>query len=81
MLQSLYNCIRKLLTSFALLFNLSPREIMVDIVMFQLSVFIDFARSIIPSAISSGGNDEFRLFVPTCKITCSGSNSRTVGLI
>ena len=51
MLQSLHNCIKK--TSFALLFNLSPRGIMVDIVMFLLSVFIDFARPIVPSAILS----------------------------
>ena len=54
---------------------------MVDIVMFLLSVFNDFVRSIIPSAISLGGNGEFRLFVPKCKITCSGSSSCDVGLI
>ena len=79
MLQPPYNCIKKLLTSFTLLFNLPPRGMMVDIVMFLLSVFIDFARSIIPSAVSFGGNGEFRIFVPTCKTTCSGSSFRNMG--
>ena len=81
MLQSLHNCIKKLLTSFAFVIYMSSRGIMVDIVMFLLSTFIDFAASVIPSAISFEGNSEFRLFVATCKITCSGSNSRNLGLI
>ena len=72
--------IKRLLTSFTLLFKLSFRGTINEPCIVLVSFFRETANSTIELAIWLAVFSEFKSLVPTWSMTCSGSYSRIDGL-
>ena len=68
-------CEKTAFTYLAFLFSWSFRGVSSEISTLFLSLFIDFARLMMFSAICSGSVDVFKSLVPQCKMTLLGACS------